>query len=245
MGIHILFWWVLGCFFVLKSQALMAQHDPYEQKRLKMVQTIAESFRQTGNLTGIAHLSPRVEEAFKKVPRHVFIEENESAFAYCDRPLPIGYGQTISQPFIVALMTELLKPLPHHKVLEIGTGSGYQAAILSTLVKEVYSFEVIPKLAEKAQKRFQELGYHNIHVEVATDTHIWQHYAPYDGIIVTAAAERLPDDLLSLLKPGGRAVIPLGKAGDRQMLYLYIKDEQGHIHRKAILSVSFVPFKEY
>ena len=154
----------------------------------------------------------------RAVPRHLLVPAEEEADAYDDTPLPIGHGQTISQPFIVALMTHLLAPRPDHVVLEVGTGSGYQAAILSRLVRQVYSIEIVPQLAERAADRLNALGYANVNVRQGDGYAGWPEHAPFDGIIVTAGAERIPAPLLAQLKPGGRMVIPLGPPDDQQLV---------------------------
>ena len=157
------------------------------------------------------------------------------------RPLPIGHDQTISQPFIVALMTHLLAPQPGHIVLEVGTGSGYQAAILSRLVRRVYTIEIVPQLAERAAGQLKALGYANVLVRQGDGYAGWPEHAPFDGIVVTAGAERIPAPLLAQLRPGGRMVIPLGPAADQQLV-LVTKDKEGRTRQEALLPVRFVPF---
>lgn len=176
----------------------------------------------------------------RSVPRHLFVPEELRAHAYDDSPLPIGEGQTISQPYIVALMTDLLDPQPGHSVLEIGTGSGYQAAILSQLVRQVYSIEVIPELAAEASERLQRLGYRNVSVKAGDGNAGWPEHAPYDGIIVTAAAAKVPAALLAQLRNGGRMVIPVGESGSQELV-LIEKSASGAIAERSILPVAFVP----
>ncbi|MBN1863621.1 MAG: protein-L-isoaspartate(D-aspartate) O-methyltransferase [Victivallales bacterium] len=181
-----------------------------------------------------------VIQAMREVPREFFVPEVVRRSAYCDSPLPIGRGQTISQPYIVALMTELLQPREGSRILEIGTGSGYQAAVLSRIVKSVYSIEIIPELAQDAQLLFLELGYGNIHVRIDDGADGWPEEAPFDGIIVTAAAPTVPDDLKKQLKIGGRLVIPIGQPGDVQQLAVMVRDSEGFQKEPNIL-VRFVP----
>jgi len=180
----------------------------------------------------------RVLEAMLKVERHKFVPESQKPFAYEDGPLPIGYGQTISQPYIVALMTELLELKGKEKVLEIGTGSGYQAAILAELAKEVYTIEIIEELAQQAEKRLSDLGYKNIKVKVGDGYLGWPEFSPFDAIIVTCAPEDIPPALIEQLKEGGKMVIPVGKFF--QELRLVTKKE-GKVLIKNIIPVSFVP----
>lgn len=180
----------------------------------------------------------RVIQAMLKVERDQFVPENLRQFAYEDRPLPIGYGQTISQPYIVALMTSLLGLKGDEKVLEIGTGSGYQAAILAELTKEVYTIEIIPQLAKQAESRLKKLGYKNVKVKCGDGFEGWPEYAPFDCIIVTCAPEEIPPLLIQQLKEGGRMVIPVGKFW--QELKLVVK-ENDKIKIKDIIPVRFVP----
>lgn len=206
-----------------------------------MLRTIEAETEFTKDLTGRSVLDPRVMEAMKDVPRGEFVPREMKAKAFANNALPIGEGQTISQPFIVALMTDLLNPQSDQIILEIGTGSGYQAAILSRLVKQVYSLEIVPPLAVQAAHRLEQLGYNNIEIRVG-DGHIgWPEQAPYDGIIITAAASHLPPALLSQLKPGGRLVIPVGLPYMHQELMLIEKDQRGECHSTDILGVVFVP----
>jgi protein-L-isoaspartate(D-aspartate) O-methyltransferase len=182
---------------------------------------------------------PRVLAAMREVPRHLFVESSERPRAYDDTPLPIAGNQTISQPYIVALMTELLDLQPQERVLEIGTGSGYQSAVLSRLCREVYSIEIVPELAGGAAARLTELGYRNVAVREGDGYRGWPEHAPFDGIIVTAAPERIPQPLLEQLALGGRMVIPVG--GFFQELKVFRKDAAGRITEQAILPVRFVP----
>ncbi|MBI3963293.1 MAG: protein-L-isoaspartate(D-aspartate) O-methyltransferase [Deinococcus sp.] len=183
---------------------------------------------------------PRVLEALRTVPRHQFVPPEYVDDAYDDRPLEIGFGQTISQPYIVAYMTELLAPLPQHRVLEIGTGSGYQAAVLAELVAQVYSVEIIPELGTAAQERLKRLGYENVQVRIADGWLGWPERAPFDRILVTAAVSQIPPPLLEQLRPGGRLVMPLGRPFGSQYLVLAEKSPAGNITTRTALPVRFV-----
>lgn len=183
----------------------------------------------------------RVLEAMKAVPRHLFVPREYQSSAYGNYPLAIGLGQTISQPIIVAHMTELLEIEPGDKILEIGTGSGYQAAVLSELTPYVFSIEIIEKLGEQAIDRFEKLGYHTIQVKIGDGYEGWEEHAPYDGIIVTCAPEEIPPPLIRQLKPGGKIVIPLGAEDRVQNLIVVIKDEDGNLKKRSQYPVRFVP----
>lgn len=182
-----------------------------------------------------------VLEAMRSVPRHRFVPDLGQRSAYADRPLPIGSGQTISQPYIVALMTEMLELEPGDRVLEIGTGSGYQAAVLSELTPYVYTIEIIKKLAGQARERFPKLGYKTIKTKQGDGYYGWDEHGPFDGIIVTAAAGHVPPPLVQQLKPGGRMVIPVGGVFETQHLVVVSKDEQDRIKTRSVLAVRFVP----
>ena len=185
---------------------------------------------------------PRVLQAMRAVPRHLFVSRDQQGYAHADRPLPIGYGQTISQPYIVALMTELLDLRSDSKVLEIGTGSGYQAAVLTELTPHVYTIEILKPLTDRATNTLRQLGYTTVRVHQADGYFGWPEHAPFDGIIVTCAAGHLPPPLFEQLKPGGRIVIPLGQPGSYQELQLVIKDPQTNLpHFRSICPVAFVP----
>jgi protein-L-isoaspartate(D-aspartate) O-methyltransferase len=184
-------------------------------------------------------VTERVLSALRKVPREEFVPAEYRAQSYKDQPLPIGYDQTISQPFIVAFMTEELRPQQTDRVLEIGTGSGYQAAILAELVAEVYSIEIIEPLAKTAEATLQRLGYKNVHVKAGDGYKGWPEHAPFDSVIVTCAPEHVPQPLLDQLKEGGRMIIPVG-AKFAQELYLFEK-KNGRLQQSAVLPVRFVP----
>jgi protein-L-isoaspartate(D-aspartate) O-methyltransferase len=205
-----------------------------------MIEEIAAEAAATADYTGRLAFDGRVMAAMASVRRHEFVPPVEETYAYINNALPIGHGQTISQPYIVALMTDLLDPRPDHSVLEIGTGSGYQAAVLSELVRQVYSIEVIPELAAEAEERLRRLGYRNVSVKAGDGNAGWPEHAPYDGIIVTAAAAKVPQALLAQLRNGGRMVIPVGES-ESQELVLIEKSASGAIAERNVLPVAFVP----
>ncbi len=207
-----------------------------------MLRSIATDCRFTSGYTGKASLSPRVMEAMATVPREEFVPRQLRQLAYENSPLPIGEGQTISQPFIVALMTDLLCPDKDDVMLEIGAGSGYQAAILSRLVRKLYTIEVVPALAERADRLLKRLGYDNVEIRQGDGYQGWPEHAPYDGIIVTAAADHVPPPLKEQLKPGGRLVIPVGRPHGAQDLLLITREQDGSFTSRSILPVAFVPF---
>jgi protein-L-isoaspartate(D-aspartate) O-methyltransferase len=206
-----------------------------------LVREIEAEIQATAGWTGRRHLAPRVRAALLAVHREVFVPVALRAEAYANHPLRIGHGQTISQPFIVALMTELLDPAPDHVVLEIGTGSGYQAAVLAALVRHVYSVEVIPVLSAQAGAALAQEAFDNVSLRVGDGAAGWPEHAPYDGIIVTAAGPTVPPALIAQLRAGGRMVIPLGEPHDDQMLTLVAKDADGGVTREDVLPVAFVP----
>jgi len=197
--------------------------------------------RDTGAETGRPVFNARVMAAMAKVPRHRFLSATFGSLAYANRPLPIGHGQTISQPYIVALMTELLDAKPGDAVLEIGTGSGYQAAVLAELVDRVYSIEIIEPVGKKAQTLLQQLGYKNIETKIGDGYNGWPERAPFDAIIVTAAAPQVPPALVAQMKPGARMVIPVGGEGEVQFLQVMVKQADGSIATRRSLPVRFVP----
>ena len=206
-----------------------------------MMRDIRLEVQLTKSWIGKEHLDKRVLAAMEKVPRHEFVPQELDYLAYSNGPLAIGHGQTISQPYIVALMTDLLRTQAEDVVLEVGTGSGYQAAVLSLLVKQVYSIEIVAALAEDAAERLRRLGYSNVAVRSSDGYNGWQEHAPFDAIIVTAAAPTIPPPLLEQLKPGGRLVIPVGAPYDRQVLTVIDKDERGYVTEQTVLPVAFVP----
>jgi protein-L-isoaspartate(D-aspartate) O-methyltransferase len=206
-----------------------------------MVMDIAALTADTGTETGRHTIDARVMAAMEQVPRHKFVPPEEEQNAYENRPLPIGYGQTISQPYIIALMTDLMMVKPTDVVLEVGTGSGYQAAILAGLARAVYTIEIIEPLGRQAQERLQRLAYKQVETMVGDGYYGWEAHAPYDAIIVTAAASHVPPPLMRQLKPGGRMVIPVGAQFLTQYLLLIEKSDDGTVSTKQILPVRFVP----
>jgi protein-L-isoaspartate(D-aspartate) O-methyltransferase len=223
--------------------ALAGAHaqERYAAERGRMVRDIEQLQAAAGAQTGRRTLDPGVLAVMGKVPRHRFVGEDLQDEAYDNRPLPIGHGQTISQPYIVALMTDLLQTRPSDRVLELGTGSGYQAAVLAERVKELYSIEIIEPLGAQAARRLTELGYRNARVKVADGYYGWPEHAPFDAIIVTAAATHVPPPLVRQLKPGGRMVIPVGTSFQTQHLLLIEKQADGSVTTRQLLPVRFVP----
>jgi len=216
-----------------------AAPDPHASAREQMVQrTIIDAER----LGRVPVENEAVLAAMRKVPRHRFVSGAQVAQAHADRPLPIGHGQTISQPYIVARMSELLEPREDHKILEIGAGSGYHAAVLAEVAAEVYTIEIVEELAESAAERLAELGYDNVHVKQGDGYYGWEEHAPFDGIVVTAAASHIPPPLVEQLKPGGRMIIPVGPPLQIQQLMLVEKREDGSVVQRSIIPVQFVPF---
>ena len=210
-------------------------------EREAMLEAVRESVRNSADYTGRSELSDRVMDAMGGVAREEFVLPEYRHLAYRNTPLPIEAGQTISQPLIVALMTELLDPQPGDVILEVGTGSGYQAAVLAKLVKHVYSVEIVEELAISAATVLQRLGYANVTVRAGDGYAGWPEHAPFDGIIVTAAAEHLPPPLLQQLKPGSKLVIPVGEEHGYQELLVVEVDAAGEISRQSVLPVRFVP----
>jgi protein-L-isoaspartate(D-aspartate) O-methyltransferase len=206
--------------------------DPLTRARLAMV---------AGQIAARGVKDPRVLDAMRAVPRHEFVPATLREDAYGDSPLPIGHGQTISQPYIVALMTELARPSPSDRVLEVGTGSGYQAAVLSQLVARVFSVELVDPLAQSAASTLRRLGYGNVTVRSGDGYLGWPDEAPFDIIIVTAAPEEVPAALLAQLKPGGRLIVPVGRVWDVQDLQLIEKDATGSVSTRSVIPVRFVP----
>lgn len=209
--------------------------------REQLLEEIAAEVRETASWTGRAAISPRVMAALARVPRHAFVPASDHPYAYINRPLSIGHGQTISQPYIVAIMTDLLDIDEDDRVLEIGCGSGYQAAVLAEMAGEVYSVEVVPELAEEARMRLARLNYTNVHIRVGDGYAGWPDRAPFDAIIVTSAPPSIPEALVAQLKFGGRLVIPVGSAGDTQTLYRCERTSGGQLECADKLPVAFVP----
>ncbi len=220
---------------------LPSQGGGFDLLRQNMVEEVLAEVAASSPYSGRDTLSPAVITAMKKVERHHFVPTWLAMFAYLNRPLPIGHGQTISQPLIVALMTDLLQLKESDKVLEIGTGSGYQAAVLAEIVKSVYSIEIIEPLGKEAAERLKSLGYRNVEVRLGDGYYGWPEEAPFDAIIVTAAASHVPPPLLKQLKPGGRMLIPLGAHFMTQYLMVVEKQADGSVTNRQIVPVSFVP----
>lgn len=218
---------------VLITWNIFPQADQYYSARINMVKT---------QITDRGISDPATIKSFKKVPRHLFIPPEYEKDAYGDYPVPIGYGQTISQPYIVAYMTEVVKPAKGKKVLEVGTGSGYQAAILAEIVDTVYSIEIIKELAQESEARLRMLGYKNIIGKAGDGYNGWIEHTPFDIIIVTAAADKIPEPLIDQLAENGRLIIPVGAQAGFQELKLLVK-KNGKIKATTLLPVRFVPFK--
>jgi len=230
----------LAMVFVLPGSPLFAQ-DEQQAERENMLREIRQMVMQTSAYIGKSALSDEVMAAMASVPRHAFVPKPLRAAAYLNRPLPIGQQQTISQPYIVALMSDLAGVDKHSVVLEIGTGSGYQAAVLAELAGHVYSIEIIESLGKQAEKRLGDLGYRNISIRIGDGYHGWREHAPFDAILVTAAPETIPPPLLEQLKPGARLVVPLGARRAVQSLTVITKTLDGKLQTRQILPVGFVP----
>jgi len=240
-AMHLVFWLVfIGLILLLFSAHVVAEPD-FQRQRLALVELIKEEVKDTRDFLQQEALDERVLDALRKVPRHEFVPDGQRPHAYENRPLPIGHGQTISQPYIVAVMTDLLKPKKTDRVLEIGTGSGYQAAIFAELVDSVYSIEIIEKLAEQAASNLKRSGYGAVHTRSGDGYYGWENEGPFDGIVVTAVSSHIPPPLIKQLKPGGRMIIPVGAPFMTQYLVLVSKDADDKITTRQILPVSFVP----
>ncbi len=230
-------WWsmlgLIPSLLLVDCMAKSGTEETNQSRRQEMV---------TQQIAGRGVKDPRVLEVMNNVPRHLFVPKDREHLAYDDRPLPIGNGQTISQPYIVALMTELARVGQDDTVLEIGTGSGYQAAVLSLLAKKVYSIEYLEPLGVAARQRLKSLHYANVEVKIGDGYEGWPEYQPFDAILVTAAIDHVPKTLLDQLKPGGRLVIPIGEEFEVQMLRVLVKDPLGKISQQDVIPVRFVPF---
>jgi len=225
----------------LSGPALAGEEDQYTQQRMELMRIIEQDVRETSVYLDRQTLDPRVMKALAGIPRHKFVPDAQRRYAYRNRPLPIGHGQTISQPYIVAIMTDLLKLTPEDRVLEVGTGSGYQAAVLAELAKQVYSIEIIEPLGKRAGDLLNTLGYGNIESRIGDGYYGWEAHAPFDAIIVTAAADHIPPPLIAQLKPGGRMMIPVGSRFMTQQLVIVEKDTNNNVTTRLILPVRFVP----
>ena len=227
--------------FLLLLCASATGFDQYQEARSSMIKAIEADVRDTSFYINKKSLDPRVMSVMGRVERHKFVPVSEQSWAYANRPLPIGHGQTISQPYIVALMTDLIGADPGDRVLEIGTGSGYQAAVLAETGAEVFTIEIIGPLAAEASKRLQDLGYDKIKTRHGDGYYGWEEEAPFEAIVVTAAADHIPPPLIRQLKPGGVMVIPVGSRFLVQQLVLVNKDDAGGVTTRQILPVRFVP----
>ena len=214
---------------------------PETAARAAMVADIEADVRLTRRSLDKQELDPRVLQAMATVPRHELVPERQRDAAYENRPLPIGHGQTISQPYIVAIMTDLLETGANSRVLEVGTGSGYQAAVLAEIVEQVYTMEIVEPLGLRARRDLDRLGYDNIKVRIGDGYYGWEEHAPFDAIVVTAAASHIPPPLIKQLTPGGRMIIPVGSRFMVQQLVLVEKDSDGQVVTRQILPVRFVP----
>lgn len=236
---------VVACWMPTQSGSAAASKPSGEgsdvQRRMEMIEEIEADVAATRRYTGRARLDPRTLDALREVPRHEFVPAELRHRAYENRPQPIGDGQTISQPYIVALMTDLLEIEADDSVLEIGTGSGYQAAVLAELAGRVYTIEIIASLGRSATERLERLGYDNVETRIGDGYRGWPEHAPFDGIMVTAAADEIPPPLIEQLKPGGRLVAPVASGPTAEQLTLLTKDETGEIRTREILPVRFVP----
>ena len=232
--------WTLAILLVFMA-APPAPAQDHAAQRAELVREIGPDVEATVEHIMGEEMDPRVMSAMADVPRHEFVPERLQGRAYANRPLPIGHGQTISQPYIVALMTGMLDLDPEDVVFEVGTGSGYQAAVLAELVAEVHTVEIIPELAESAAERLDRLDYGNVHVRQGDGYYGLPEKAPFDAIIVTAAAAHIPPPLVEQLAPGARMAIPVGPPHHVQHLMLVEKDEEGEVRTRSVLAVSFVP----
>ncbi len=224
---------ILSGIIVLCGVIFSSFTDQHSQQREQMVQN---QLKERGIYDS------NTLEAMRNTKRHLFVPSNQQRFAYQDRPLPIGHGQTISQPYIVAYMTQIIEPRNHHRILEIGSGSGYHAAVLSQIVDEVYTIEIIEELGKGAKGVLNEQGYDNVHVKIADGYYGWEENAPYDAIVVTAAAEHIPPPLIEQLRDGGKMIIPVGSPYRTQQLML-VEKEDGDITTENLMPVRFVPFR--
>ncbi len=226
---------VLCCFALTGTAA-----EPSDERE-GLMEEVRRDIATLPEMLDEERLDPRVDEAMSRVPRHEFVPPEARDRAYANRPLPIGHGQTISQPLIVALMTDLLNIDGDSRVFELGTGSGYQAAVLAEIAAEVYTVEIIPELGQRARETLQDLGYDNVTVKVGDGYHGWPDHAPFDAIIVTAAGDHIPPPLIRQLKPGGHMVIPVGNRYATQQLMVVTKEEDGSVRTRSVLPVRFVP----
>ncbi len=233
---------VLSAGLVLWSLVVAVRgEDVFAPRRQRMVRAIEADVALTSREIGRKRLDPLIMEVMGRVPRHEFVPPERRRYAYENRPLAIGFGQTISQPYIVALMTDLLELERDSVVLEVGTGSGYQAAVLAELAAEVYTIEIIPQLARQATARIERLGYENVETRTGDGYYGWQEHSPFDAILVAAAASHVPPPLVHQLEPGGKMIIPVGGPFTVQHLMLISKDRDGSVRSRQVLPVAFVP----
>jgi protein-L-isoaspartate(D-aspartate) O-methyltransferase len=228
-------------FLFLVNAGKLGAAGNYDDQRRNLIRQIIDDVRSTSMYLNKTALDEQVITAMSSVPRHSFVPKTYIRHAYKNRPLPIGEGQTISQPYIVAIMSDLLKIKPSDIVLEVGTGSGYQAAVLSELARQVYTIEIIETLQKSATKRLKRLGYTNVETKLGDGYYGWKEHAPFDAIMVTAAAGQIPPPLIKQLRPGGRMIIPVGGAFMTQYLILVEKRVDGTVSTRQILPVLFVP----
>lgn len=228
--------------FLMTALAATARGDvEFELERRQMIQAIKNDVISTSRMIGKNRLDAAVFGVMGRLPRHEFVPPSQQRHAYENRPLAIGYGQTISQPYIVALMTDILDLEPSDTVLEIGTGSAYQAAVLGELVERVFTIEIIPELGKQARQRLHRLGYGNVEVRIADGYYGWEEHAPFDAILVAAATSQVPPPLIRQLKPGGKMIIPVGAPFSVQHLLLISKEAEGAVRSRQVLPVAFVP----
>ena len=229
------------CGLCLLCLATTGSADSYDERQQALWEEVAAMVDWLGGELGFKQLSPPVVAALHKVPRHLFVPADQRDQAYANRPLPIGHGQTISQPFIVAIMTELLQIEPGDRVFELGTGSGYQAAVLDAMGAEVFSMEIIAELGQQARETLDAHGFGAVRSKIGEGYMGWETHAPFDAIVVTAAGDHIPPPLLQQLKPGGRMVIPVGSRYATQRLVLVTRDADGVIRTRDLTPVTFVP----
>jgi protein-L-isoaspartate(D-aspartate) O-methyltransferase len=232
---------LLGMLFAVGLPAGPADDAKFAVARQTLMREIENDVRETADYLNRRELDGRVMAAMASVPRHEFVQPDDRGFAYENRPLPIGFGQTISQPYIVAVMTDLVEPAPGCRALEVGTGSGYQAAVLSHLCDRVYSLEIVEALGRQARQRLARLAYSNVEVHIGDGYYGWAEAAPFDVIVVTAVAGHVPPPLLKQLKPGGHMVLPVGTRFTTQQLVLVSKRTDGRVTTRQLLPVAFVP----
>jgi protein-L-isoaspartate(D-aspartate) O-methyltransferase len=221
--------------------AMACADDATDRAREVLWEKVEYQISRMRSELGIERLSPAVRNALRQVPREMFVPEEQRRHAYENRPLPIGYGQTISQPLIVALMTEMLDIDPGDRIFELGTGSGYQAAVLDTLGAEVYSVEIVPELGERVRQTLDRTGHQAVHTRIGDGYFGWEQAGPFDAIIVTAASDHIPPPLIGQIKPGGRMLIPVGSRYVTQKLVLVVRDEHGAVTTRETIPVTFVP----